>query len=251
MDIQKVVQEKGVAELKQQLMILDSKFDFRCQRCGKCCRSLHSVLLTPRDVYNIAKALGKTVVEVINGYAEVSIGQDSLLPMVLLVPVGKEKACPFLKDGRCSIYEQRPTACALYPLRRVVFTATPGEPISSIEDMEVRYAPNDSACGHTGQYDTIQSWLRQVNVQEHDSCFLTWILVLIELAELIHDIKDVAPQHELLRKLPMMAYTILYTQYDAALDFEPQFSKAVKELRRTCQLGKADLDNSTQLIASS
>lgn len=38
MDIRKLAEEGQVEEIKRQLMDLDSKFRFKCRKCGKCCR---------------------------------------------------------------------------------------------------------------------------------------------------------------------------------------------------------------------
>jgi len=56
-----------------------------CERCGKCCKS---PFLLPEDV----KRLGK--------YAKM---------------FNENGACPFFVEGKCEIYEIRPTVCRIYP----------------------------------------------------------------------------------------------------------------------------------------
>ena len=36
---------------------LDDSFQFHCTECGKCCINREDILLTPRDLFNAAKAL--------------------------------------------------------------------------------------------------------------------------------------------------------------------------------------------------
>lgn len=62
MDIRALLKQgSSLEELEQSLLDLDSEFDFKCRHCGKCCKNQDTVLFTARDIYNIAKKLGKTV----------------------------------------------------------------------------------------------------------------------------------------------------------------------------------------------
>ncbi len=39
---------------------MDEPFPFHCTMCGKCCINREDILLTPRDIYNMAKEFGIT-----------------------------------------------------------------------------------------------------------------------------------------------------------------------------------------------
>ena len=121
MDIrEQLEQAKSPEEMEEYMLDLDSEFRFKCRRCGKCCKNQDTILFNARDIYNIAKKLGKTTMQVIEECAEVYIGNSSRLPMVHMVPVGRQRRCPLLlDDGRCSVHDCKPTVCALYPLGRV------------------------------------------------------------------------------------------------------------------------------------
>ena len=68
-----------------------------CRTCGgRCCRCFSGVLLTKEDDANRLEILGATVED------------DRKLGLIILCP---GNTCPFLKDGRCSIYSERPAAC--------------------------------------------------------------------------------------------------------------------------------------------
>ena len=74
MDIRALLEQgSSVEELEQSLLDLDSEFDFKCRHCGKCCKNQDTVLFTARDIYNIAKKLGKTTEHVIQECGEVSM----------------------------------------------------------------------------------------------------------------------------------------------------------------------------------
>ena len=118
MDIRALLKQgSSLEELEQSLLDLDSEFDFKCRHCGKCCKNQDTVLFTARDIYNIAKKLGKTTEHVIQECGEVSIGYSSRIPLVHMVPIGPQRRCPLLRDdGRCSVHDCKPTACALFPV---------------------------------------------------------------------------------------------------------------------------------------
>ena len=49
----------SIKELKEQLgyeeIGLDDTFTFHCTQCGKCCIHREDILLSPKDLFNIAK----------------------------------------------------------------------------------------------------------------------------------------------------------------------------------------------------
>lgn len=114
MDIRKKLQESSdLEDLKQSLLDLDSEFRFKCRRCGKCCKNQDTIILNPRDIFRIARKQARTMSAVIDDYTEVYIGPDSRIPIVHLLPKGPKNTCPLLVDGRCSVHDCKPGACAL------------------------------------------------------------------------------------------------------------------------------------------
>lgn len=57
----------SIKELKEQLgyeeIGLDDTFTFHCTQCGKCCIHREDILLSPKDLFNIAK---KTMISIWN-----------------------------------------------------------------------------------------------------------------------------------------------------------------------------------------
>ena len=150
MDIRKLAEEGRAEEIERQLMDLDSKFNFKCRKCGKCCKHQNTILFNPRDIFQIARKLQMTPEQVINEYAETYIGSASKIPVVHMVPRGKNEVCPFLEDGLCSIHNCKPTVCALFPLGRIVVNkpALEGRADGSSPEVEfvVKYMLNDIDC---------------------------------------------------------------------------------------------------------
>lgn len=235
MDIQKMMETgEGVEELKQNLLDLDSEFRFKCRRCGKCCKNQDTILLNPRDIFRIARKLGKTMAAVIDDYTEVYIGQNSRIPVVHLLPKGPKNTCPLLIDGRCSVHDCKPTVCALYPLGRVIISPTPEQPIGS-EDIKVRYMLNDYSCGSAKRVNTVRIWLQKFGIPEHDEFFIQWTKTITNLTLFVQDMGKKECSDELLNLIWTAAFNVLYIQYDTTSDFESQFQEAISKLTDLCQ----------------
>ena len=97
---------------------LDETFQFHCTQCGECCVNREDILLNPRDMYKIARYLKMEPRDVLEKYCETYIGETSRMPIIRLLPIGKIKRCPFLKNCKCEIHEAKPSVCAIYPLGR-------------------------------------------------------------------------------------------------------------------------------------
>ena len=85
---------------------LDSTFRFRCKQCGNCCRNREDILISPYDLFRIARHLSMTPKDVIDRYCHFYIGTGSHLPVVLLwagtsiVHFSKAIAVPFTSVNR-------------------------------------------------------------------------------------------------------------------------------------------------------
>jgi len=77
-----------------------------CLQCANCCKSIPP-MLSKRDIKRIAKTLGVTVQAFSEKYTLVDEDGDTVM---------NASPCPFLEsDNKCRIYEDRPSACRLYP----------------------------------------------------------------------------------------------------------------------------------------
>ena len=99
----------SIKELKEQLgyeeIGLDDTFTFHCTQCGKCCIHREDILLSPKDLFNIAKKFQITPAEALEQYCETYIGCNSRFPIVRLRPQGSVKRCPLLKDQKCLVHD--------------------------------------------------------------------------------------------------------------------------------------------------
>ena len=71
----------SIKEIKEQLgyeeIGLDDTFVFHCTQCGKCCIHRDDILLSPKDLFNIAKKFQITPENALEQYCETYIGSNS------------------------------------------------------------------------------------------------------------------------------------------------------------------------------
>ena len=97
-------------------------FQFECHAgvsCfTECCARLR-LLLTPYDILRIKNRLNIFSDQFLEQYTETLFDYHARFPMVKLSMKKDEgHRCPFVTDKGCSIYEDRPESCRLYPIGR-------------------------------------------------------------------------------------------------------------------------------------
>jgi len=102
--------------------IQDGRFRFACHRSlpcfTKCCANLNLVL-TPYDVVRIKNRLNLSSKVFLEKYTTSHVDENYGVPVVKLrMNDDKDRRCPFLSPEGCTIYEDRPGACRIYPLGR-------------------------------------------------------------------------------------------------------------------------------------
>jgi Fe-S-cluster containining protein len=114
--------QSPVPPLEKQLRRSDT-FTFACHGAlacfNQCCRERH-LPLTPYDVLRLRAALGTHSDDFLTRYTAYRLDPISGFPIVLLdMQSSAENQCPFVSHAGCRVYEDRPTACRLFPLGRV------------------------------------------------------------------------------------------------------------------------------------
>lgn len=105
---------------RQRPLASRATFSFRCHpglSCfGRCCEDVN-ILLTPVDVLRLARRVGRTTGEFLDAHAQLPITKDLHLPVVML-RMGDDatRRCPFAGERGCTVYEDRPWACRMYPM---------------------------------------------------------------------------------------------------------------------------------------
>lgn len=145
----------------------EDTFTFECKMCGDCCRKRSEpILLTGADIYRIARAMNTTMLKVVKDNTTGYIGDTSHAPVFVL----KERpdgSCRFLRKGRCMVYQDKPTACTLFPLGRIY----------DGHDQSFHYFLNTGSCQpyhKDGKQWTLQEWLDKFKIGEMEEMTRAW-----------------------------------------------------------------------------
>lgn len=163
---------KDIVENLESMKIgLDEPFKFHCMMCGKCCIHREDILLSPKDIYNMAKELNLSAEDLFKQYCEVYIGSDSKVPIVRLKPRGSVKRCPLLKNRKCIVHKAKPTVCAMFPIGRCIVAANPKEGLKDIRQGQFQYIFSNPGCGDNSETYTVRKYLESFGIPIEDSFF--------------------------------------------------------------------------------
>ena len=199
-----------------------SRVKFRCQGCGKCClRVKEGVPVDSQDVFRMAKYLrdkGEDILcpdDFLARYAEPVLLDECGYFVYMLKTVGEENACIFLKDNRCTIHDENPRACRLYP-----FVVNP-DPRGLHSYLLSREYPHH----FTGPVVQTKSWMKK-RFPKEDRLFLQT------------DFGGAKTLADLLRKIPernrtqavMHFLRLKYSEYDLDQPFLDQYRRNQEKL---------------------
>ena len=139
----------------------DHPFNFKCYRgvsCfTECCQDV-TIALTPYDVLRLKRGLGIRSDEFIDKYTINLSRKKQIIPFVILKMNEDDKKCPFVnKEEGCSVYEDRPWPCRMFPL-------------DMNEDGTFKYITDDSKCHGLKEKEmqSIGEWLVDQGIVPYD-----------------------------------------------------------------------------------
>jgi len=169
----------------------DSKFKFSCNKSlscfGKCCSDVN-IFLTPYDVLRIKTRLNLSSDEFLERYTLPLVVRDQQLPVALLkMGDDEDKKCPFVTPEGCSIYQDRPWACRMYPLGLASSkTETGGE--------EFCFFVKEGSLCHGFEEEkewTVKEWLDDQDVGEYNKKSESYMRLTLHKS--FHEDKEIGP----------------------------------------------------------
>ncbi|MEE9552654.1 MAG: YkgJ family cysteine cluster protein [candidate division Zixibacteria bacterium] len=102
----------------------DDTFSFACKKLNTCCRDFSyadRINLDPYDIYRLSRKKKLSTTKFIEKYAELMLDKDNCIPIATLTCQGTEgrNKCHFSRSYGCSVYNDRPLRCRLYPLGKI------------------------------------------------------------------------------------------------------------------------------------
>lgn len=223
----------SIKELKEQLgyeeIGLDDTFTFHCTQCGKCCIHREDILLSPKDLFNIAKKFEITPKAALTQYCETYIGCNSRFPVVRLKPQGRIKRCPLLKKQKCMVHDVKPAVCAMFPIGRYLALPADGAFPENPEKLSVGYIFNNPECGDGSEAHTVREWFHNFDIPVEDEYFFTWTKTQATLCKHLHFLEE----HLSEKTMILIWNTILislYLDYNITEDFQTQFQQNSDEI---------------------
>ena len=214
---------KEIAENFDKMKIgLDDTFKFHCDECGKCCTNREDILLTARDVYNMAKELQMTPVDAINKYCEWYVGSDSRFPIVRILPRGSIRRCPLLKDRKCSIHRAKPAVCAMFPLGRAIKYERGKYDDEKVREAGIQYILQPITCGDDTETFTVRQYLEMFGIPVDDPFFYEWQSLLYEVSTFIRKLEKMVSE-KTIQTIWATVLVGIYLDYDTDKPFMPQF----------------------------
>jgi len=123
---------------------------------NECCKDLNQYL-TPYDILRLKNHLGITSSLFLERCTSQHMGPESGLPIITLkTDPASELKCPFVTPSGCSVYEDRPSSCRIYPLVRA---ASRSRETGEIVEQYMLLKESHCLGFHQSQTQTVRDWI--------------------------------------------------------------------------------------------
>ncbi len=159
-------------------------FSFSCHKgvsCwNKCCHGA-DITLTPNCILRLSKRFNMRPSEFLPEFTVPAMWEKADLPVVKLRMSGDDGkgACPFVSEGGCSVYDDRPVTCRYYPLGLASVKMKGAE---SVEDFNF-LVKEDHCQGHAeNKSQTVRDFRAEQGLEEYDEVNRGWMDILMKMA---------------------------------------------------------------------
>ena len=182
-----------------------------CNGCSDCCRGMgQSIVLDPYDMYQLQRATKQNFAQLMQEKIELHVEDGLILPALKMQ--GDTDACGFLsKEGRCSIHDDRPGLCRLFPLGR------------NYDEEGLRYFLLEDACKIANRTKIkIKKWLGVSALPQYEKFLIEWH----DLRKNIQEEMSKRQSDAYMQSTNVQMLEIFYKKpYDMEEDFYMQFGK--------------------------
>ncbi|EIJ35131.1 YkgJ family cysteine cluster protein [Thiothrix nivea] len=167
------------SSLVPELLTDDTTLQFNCHpgvSCFNICCKAADVTLAPYDILRLKKRLGITSTEFLEKYTVLFQADGQGMPGIKL-RTDEEKACLFVREEGCSVYEDRPSSCRYYGLGLLSHRAE-----GSSDDVQYYFRNQEAHCQgwNTDQVMTIRDYRQQQGVPEYDAVNREWMQLMLK-----------------------------------------------------------------------
>lgn len=190
---------------------------------NECCADLR-LILTPYDILRLKNRLGMTSDRFLETHAKTVTEPGSRFPHVLLkMTGGPKRPCPFVTPQGCSVYEDRPGACRIYPLGRG----------SAKGGREMFFLVKEDHCLGFNEEKTwsVDEWLADQGLAEYNEVNDLWMEIITSKASL-------GPEEHIVKKVQMFSMVsynldrfrdfVFKTRFLDLFDFKPEEAELIQ-----------------------
>jgi Fe-S-cluster containining protein len=182
-----------------------------------------SIILDPYDVFRLTTGLNLTLEQLLADKIELNIVDGVILPNLKMA--GDMESCAFLQeDGKCSIHIHRPGICRIFPLGRYY------------ENHSFYYILQVDECPRSSKTEVkISKWVDTPELKQNEQFVTDWHYFLNDIEDIIKSAQD----EKLVKNLNMYILNNFFVkQYDADLNFYPQFYQRLTEAKKLLELNE-------------
>jgi len=190
---------------------------FKCQGCGKCCyRVKEGLPVDSLDIYRMTRYLKQKdediqcIDDFLAKYAEPCLLDECGYFLYTLKTVGEENACIFLKDKRCSIHDEKPRVCKLYP-----YVVEPKADGKHNYLLSYEYPHHFS-----GPVVQTKSWMKKYLLEEDRRFLQMYFFYAASIAKALRKVPDNMRTQALLQ-----FHRLQYSEFDLEQPFLEQYSR--------------------------
>ncbi|CAN5605322.1 hypothetical protein BH23BAC4_BH23BAC4_03740 [soil metagenome] len=169
-----------MADEQQELVTEESPFSYNCGQCNRCCHGKR-IPVNPYETARLGRRLALSTTDVLDRFV------DDSRSFLRTTEAG---ACVFLGPSGCTVHADRPLACRLYPLGRIV-DADGGVRFVTVQ-------PHPQTDGKYGTSGTVGDYLAGQDIEAFVDAADRYYEVLLRLVNYIgsEDAMEEAPPSE-------------------------------------------------------
>lgn len=197
--------------------VAKSTFRFRCHKdiaCfTRCCADL-DLVLTPYDIVRLRNRLQCSSDEFLDRYTVTKFNKHYRFPMInLQMDLDQNRRCPFVTPEGCTIYEDRPGACRIYPVGRAALKVDREK-----ETREKFFIVDEEHCLGFGEDRewTLEEWMAGEGVDEYNAMNDQWL-------EIVTSRSSLGKKEDIPRKIQMFYMASYNLDKFRRLIFETRF----------------------------
>lgn len=191
-----------------------------CKGCSACCHGMgSSIVLDPLDVHRLMSHFQTRFEVLLEDKIELNIVDGVILPNLKMNTQAEGEPCVFLDaEGRCSIHEDRPGICRIFPLGRVY------------EDNSFSYILQIHECQKENRSKVkVSKWIDTPDLKKNQQFITDWHYFLKAAQARLAAGGD----EEQIKRTAMQILQYFYIEpYHTDSDFYEQFDKRLIQMKK-------------------